>query len=133
MSEENVEVVRRTLEAFQAGGIDAALKFVGDDTVWYPFLAWVEDSEYRGWEGVRKVVAIWTDNFDDFAVEVHDLRAAGDKVVALYEQSGRIRDSGVPIRQQVGGVFSDFRGGKSHQAHFFESWKEALEAAGLRE
>ena len=133
MSQENVEVIRRTLEAFRAGGIDAALEFIAEDTVWYPFPAWVEDSEYRGREGVHKVVGIWTDSFDNFAVEVHGLRDAGDKVVALTVNTGKIKGTGVPIRQPVGTVYADFRGGTSHQAHFFESWNEALEAAGLSE
>jgi ketosteroid isomerase-like protein len=131
MSQENVEIVRQRLHAFQTGGLDAALEFVAEDTVWYPFPDWVEDSACRGKEGVRKVTSIWIDNFDEFAVEVHELRDAGDKVVGLTVNKGKIKGAGTPVSQPIGTVYDDFRDGTSHRAHFFETWKQALEAAGL--
>jgi hypothetical protein len=78
-------------------------------------------------------MGVWTDNFDDFAVELHSLRDAGDKVVALTVMTGKIQGTGVPIHQHVGIVNGDFRHGTSLQSQFFESWDEALQAAGLTE
>jgi hypothetical protein len=78
-------------------------------------------------------MGVWTDNFDDFAVELHSLRDAGDKVVALTVMTGKIQGTGLPIDQHVGIVSGDFRDGTSLQSQFFESWDEALEAAGLTE
>ena len=37
----------------------------------------------------------------------------------------------MPVRQPMGSVAWDFRGGKIGKARFFPSWEEALEAAGL--
>jgi ketosteroid isomerase-like protein len=133
MSEENVEIVRRTFEQLEKGGVEAALRFLASDVVLYPFPEWVEASEYRGHDGIRRVLAVWTENFDDFTMELQELRDTGDRVVALYEQSGRIKGSGVRVRQPVGGVFGDFRDERIGEASFFQTWDEALEAAGLSE
>src|SRR5215216_4320769 len=100
------------LRSLGQGRSRGVLSFFASDVIFYPFPQWVEAGEYRGHEGVRNVFAVWTENFDEFAIEVHELRDAGGRVVALYEQSGRIKDSGVPVRQRVGGVFWDFRRGE---------------------
>jgi ketosteroid isomerase-like protein len=133
MSEENVEIVRRMYELFNADGIEAALDLITPDAVWHPFPEWIEKSEYRGHEGVREVVAVWTENFDEFAAEVEEFRELGNKIVALTVLTGQIKGSGDLVRQPVGAVYGDFRDGRSGEAYFFQSWEEALEAAGLRE
>ena len=62
-----------------------------------------------------------------------EIRDLGDKVVALGEISGIIRGSDVPVRQPMGIIAWDFRGGKIGGSRFFPSWEQALEAVGLRE
>ena len=109
------------------------LLLFSSDAVVYPFPEWVEQSEYQGNDGVRKLTAVWTDNFDDFATEVEEVRDLGDRVMILGGTVGRIKGTGVPIRQPVGAVFSDFRDGKIGEAHFFMAKQRTLEAAGLRE
>jgi ketosteroid isomerase-like protein len=133
MSQENVESVRKGFEAFNAGGIEAFLPLCPPGLVWYPVAEWVEDPVYRGHDGARKLAASFTENFDDWAWEVHEIRDAGDRVLVLTEMTGRIKDSGVPIRQQIGIVNSDFRDGMAHEARFFLSSQDALKAAGLAE
>jgi ketosteroid isomerase-like protein len=133
MSHENVEIVRHVYELLNADGIEAVLDLLAPDTVWHPFPEWIEKSEYRGYEGVREVAAVWTENFDDFAIEVEEFRDLGNEVAALTVQTGKIKGSGDPVRQPVGVLWSDFRGGRIGEAYFFQSWQEALEPAGLRE
>jgi SnoaL-like polyketide cyclase. len=134
VSQENVEIAKRFIEAYAAGaGIESALSVFPPDVVVYPFPEWVEESEYRGHDGVRQLTAVWTDSFDDFAIEVEEVRDLGDRVVILGETTGRIKDTGVPIRQPVGAVFSDFRDSKIGEARFFMAKQQTLEAAGLQE
>jgi ketosteroid isomerase-like protein len=133
MSQENVELVRRVVEAHNAGGAEAMLPYMADDVLWHPVPEWIEDTEYRGHEGVRKLMSIFTDNFDAYALGVKQIKPAGDRVVLLAEQLGRIKRSGAPVRQPMGCVISNIRGGKIGETHFFLSWQEALEAAGLSE
>jgi ketosteroid isomerase-like protein len=133
MSEENVEIVRQGFDAFAVGGVEAALDSFAPDVVLYPFPEWPGPSEYRGHDGVRTLLGEWFENFDDFGIEVHEIRDAGDKVVGLAETVGRIKGSGLPIRQPLGVVYWDFRNGKIGEGGNFLTWREALEAVGLSE
>ena len=133
MSQENVEIVRRIFDAYAGGGIEAALPFYTPDVVMHPFPEWIEESEYRGHAGVRRLIAVWTDNFDEFEFRAHEIREVGDQVLALAETAGRIKGSGVPIRQPLGVVNSKFRDGMIGETRNFLTWEQALEAAGLAE
>ena len=135
MSEENVERARQAYEVLATQGVEAFLEeFVPPDGVWYTAPEWVEGSEYHGHDGVRFLYSIFADNFDDWSFEVVEIRDAGDSVVTLIEHGGRIKGTDVPIRQPMGIVTSDIReGGIPHKVHFFQTWQEALEAAGLSE
>jgi ketosteroid isomerase-like protein len=135
MSEENVERTRRAFEAFAAQGVEAVLEeFIAPDGVWYPAPEWVEDSEYRGHDGLRYLFSVWTGNFDDWTMEVIELHDAGDSVVVLIEHGGKIKGTDSPLRQPMGIVFSDFRQGRLvARIDYFQTWREALEAAGLSE
>ena len=77
MSQENVEIVRDAFQTFGAEGIDAALSFFSPDFVWYPTDRWLEGSAYRGHDGMRRLQAAFSENFDDFRYEVRGLRAPG--------------------------------------------------------
>jgi hypothetical protein len=76
---------------------------------------------------------MWTDNFGAFKLDVYEFREVGDRVVFLGETAGRIKGSGVPIRQPLGVVYSDFRDGRIGEARYFLTWQQALEAVGLPE
>jgi ketosteroid isomerase-like protein len=134
MSEENVEFMRKVVDAWNSGGVEAVLPLYPEDVVWYPFPEGPESSSaLHGHEGIREVMGGWTDSFDDYTVVLHEIRDLGDTVVALGETSGTISGSNVPVRQPIGVVAWDFRDGKIGKARFFPSWGEALEAAGLEE
>jgi ketosteroid isomerase-like protein len=133
MSQENVQVVRNAFAAFGAQGIDAGLSFFSPDVVWYPIDRWLDDSEYRGHDGMRKLAAAFSENFDDFRYDVHDIRDAQDRVVALVDMIGRIKHSRAEVSQRRGFVVSGFRDGAFRQIRSFPSWSEALKAVGLQE
>jgi uncharacterized protein len=133
MSQENMELVRKGFEAFNVGGIEALLPFYAPDTVWYSLAEWLEDPVYRGHDGARKLIAAWTEGFGDWAWEVHEIRDAGDAVVAFADTVGQIKGSVVPIGQPMGIVFSGFRDGMIGEVRFFLTSQEALDAVGLAE
>jgi ketosteroid isomerase-like protein len=133
MSQENVEIVRNAFQTFSAKGIDAALSGFSPDVVWYPTDRWLDDSAYRGHEGIRSLVAAFSENFDDFRYDVHDVRDAQDGVVALVDMIGRIKHSGSEVSQRLGFVVSGFRDGTFREVRAFPSWHDALEAVGLEE
>jgi ketosteroid isomerase-like protein len=133
MSQENVELVRDAFQTFSAEGINAALSFFSADFVWYPTDRWLEGDAYRGHDGMRRLEAAFSENFDDFRYEVRGIRDAPDRVVALVDMIGRIKPSGAEVSQRLGFVVSGFREGTFREVRAFPSWHEALEAVGLRE
>jgi hypothetical protein len=44
------------------------------DVIAYPFPEWVEESEYRGHDGLRALIALWKDNFDAFEIHEDEFR-----------------------------------------------------------
>jgi ketosteroid isomerase-like protein len=133
MSQENVELVRRSFEAYAIGGIEASLAFYASDFVWDPGAEWVEESVYRGHDGARRLDAIFLENFDDYRLELHEIRAVDTRVVALYESVGRIRGSNATIRQPIGIVVDEIRDGKIAAIRSYFTWPRALEAVGVWE
>jgi ketosteroid isomerase-like protein len=133
MSQENVEIVRNAFQTFSAEGIDAALSFFSPDVVWYPIDRWLDDSAYRGHDGMRRLDAAFSENFDDFRYEVDDIRDTQDRVVALVDMIGRIKHSEAEVSQRRGFVVSGFRDGTFREVRSFPSWDDALKAVGLAE
>jgi ketosteroid isomerase-like protein len=131
MPESNLEVARKAFEIFDPRGVEEMLASCPEDGVWYPFPEWVEEREYRGHDGIRRLIAVWTETFDEYTAIPEDFRDAGDVIVVLGEQRGVIRGSTVEMSQPLGAVCSDFRDGKIGTIRFFQTWKEALDAAGL--
>jgi len=128
MSQENVEVVRRLLDAQQRDDIPAALACLDPDLDWVPLRAAIEGA-YTGHEGFEK---FWEDTrvtFETF--EPHfELRAVGEQVLAWGTIGVRGRGSGAEVDVPVGGIF-DLRDGRIVRWQDFGSKETALEAVGL--
>jgi len=133
VSQQNVEIVRNAFRTFGAEGIDAALSFCSPDVVWYPTDRWLDDSAYRGHDGMRRLAAAFSENFDDFRYDVHDIRDAQDRVVVLVDMTGGIKHSGSEVSQRLGFVISGFRERTFREVRAFPSWHDALKAVGLAE
>jgi ketosteroid isomerase-like protein len=133
MSQENVDLVRRSFEAYANGGIEATFPFYAPDIIWDPGAEWVEETVYRGHDGIRRIDGVFLENFDDYSLRLHDVRAVGDRVVALYEAIGRIKGSTSTIRQPVGIVIDEIRDGKIAAIRSYFTWARALDAVGLQE
>jgi ketosteroid isomerase-like protein len=133
MSHENLEIVRKAFGTFGAKGIDAALSCFSADVVWYPTERWLDGSAYRGHDGIRRLAAAFSENFDDFGYHVHDIRDAHDRVVALVDMRGQIKHSGAEVSQRLGFVISGFREGTFGEVRAFPTWSDALKAVGLAE
>ena len=125
MSQENVEVVRDTLAAFDRGGVEAALEYFDTDIEWLGPPEWLEQHLYQGHDGIRKIAAVWGENFDEYRLDPVEFIDAGDRIVALVYQRGRIKGSADPIEQQIGYVWT-VRNGKGVRVQVYFSWEEPL-------
>src|SRR6476469_9563723 len=98
MSQENVEIVRRTLEVFErekTAGSFAGL--VTDDFELKPAFEVAGGESFVGGGGFSHFMRQWTEAFDDWAFEVLELVDAGDDVVARMRQRARGTTSGTPV------------------------------------
>ena len=134
MSEENVELVREFIEGFNRGGIEAVIDQLTPDWVGHPFQGWVGDPIYHGREGMRKLAAAWTENFDDYRWDIKELiDAGGDSVLALVEHGGTAKHADLPIGERMAAIVGPVVDGMITQTSFFLSWDEGARAAGLSE
>ena len=95
MARSNVEIVRYSLEAFGRGDVEEALEMAHPDIVSRrvdPDLA-----EFRGHDGLLKLIADWTEGFTDWSYEPEEFTERGDHVVVRVHQSARGAGSGVPV------------------------------------
>jgi ketosteroid isomerase-like protein len=130
MSQENVEVVRRLMDAGDHDDLQAALACIDPDVEFIPLRAGTE-GVYRGHEGVER---FWADNRETFETfePNYELRDVGGRVLAWGTIHVRGRGSGVEMDIPTGGIF-DVRGGRIVRWQDFGSREKALEAVGLRE
>jgi ketosteroid isomerase-like protein len=96
------------------------------------FRSWPEQQTYDGIGGAMKFLADWAGFWDDWQLEVEDLRDAGDKVVAIVRQRGRSKATGLPVDMHFAQVWT-FRDGKQLRMEMYATPEEALRAAGLAE
>ena len=133
MSQENVETLRRGLEAFNRADVKAALEVLDAEVEWYPAVQRMlgERTVYRGHEGVRDMFRNMDEVYLEFRIEDAEFRDLGDRVIATCRIRARGRQSEAESDTPFGYLF-DFRNGKVVRVRAFLDPKEALEAAGLR-
>ena len=133
MSQENVDLVRRALEAFPRGDVEEMLSYLDPEIEWHSAIVGAaEGNVYRGHEGFRQWFADSFESFEELTNEWSEFRDLGDRVLALGHVKARGRESGVELDSPIAFLFT-LRGGKSLKAEGFLSRDKGLQAAGLRE
>ena len=130
MSEENVEMVRRAVEAYELEGLDGVLRYY--DPEWTSTEAYIEPATYRGHAGVRRYLGTIEEEFEDLRIEPVELIDAGEQVVSSVRISGRGKASGAEVENRYALLY-EFRGDLISRLTAFPTAEEALEAAGLSE
>jgi|SRR6266513_1580136 len=132
MSQENVDLVRRLYEHFEATREFLAEDFRPDFVMDLSKIAWPEQPTYHGVEGVREFIAAWLDAWDDYHQEIKALHDADDKVVATMYMRGRSRATGLAVDMHFAHLWF-VRDGQLARMEGYGGPSEALEAAGLPE
>ena len=133
MSQENVEIVRRVIQAWNQRDADLAASFMSSDLEWAPAgPAAVEGTVYRGREEAsRGFTAVW-ETWEEFRFEESEVRDLGDSVLWLGRVQMRGKTSHIELDQEFASHVV-LLGGEVTQIHAFLSWSGALEAVGLSE
>ncbi len=130
MSQENVELVREALDAWNRG--ETAIRA----DAWHPDvevlpLRSATEGGYQGQAGIEAFIRDTLAVFEKFELS-YEYADLGDRVLAWGSIHLRARGSGLETDIETGGRF-DFRDGKIVRWEDFGSKKRALEAAGLEE
>ena len=130
MSTDDVEVVRRSWEAWERGGLDELATFWHRDVDWRAVPGAPDDrGVIRGRDAVRAYFAEWLELFDDFTATAEELADAGDGVVADVHVRGRGGASGITTDMRFATVYT-VRDGLIVRGREYATREEALRAAG---
>jgi ketosteroid isomerase-like protein len=129
MSQENVEIVRRGFEAWNAGDMDALREIFDPGIVWRAPEGWPEPGPYIGREAVMRQQEQLRGTWDSDSFElISDFIDVGDRVAVRYIWRGV--GQGPESNIELTGVFTVRKGTIPH-IEFFWDHAEALEALGV--
>jgi ketosteroid isomerase-like protein len=131
MSEENVEVVRNTFEAWNAGDMDRLRDLYDPDVIARAPPGWPEPGPFVGRDAVMRQFQLVREAFDEDSLElVSDFAAIGDRVIvrAAWRMIGR-----GPEGNMEWTLIYTVRGGLIFGLEYFWDHDDALKAAGLSE
>jgi ketosteroid isomerase-like protein len=130
VSEENVEIVRRLIEACNRRDWDAMLE-TGDPEI---EIVTLMSGTHRGHAGWRRVVEQMAEEVSGFQFVPQDLIDVGqDRVVAVTRWVGTGYTSGIAVPDTTIGFVYTLRDGLVVRQESFRNRAEALKAVGLEE
>jgi len=138
MSEENVEIVRRVMEAFNQGGPAAAINsgLLSPEIVFDASRAEIPGvGTLRGQDEVRTFFEqdwFGAFPFEEWEIHIEEPIERGDHVIFKSRQQGRGASSGAASALELGNIFT-IHNGEIVRMEIFRDPDEALEAGGLSE
>ena len=132
MSQANVEIVRRSQAAFNAGDVDTAFKDFapGFECDMSRALGFNVDRDIYDLERFRRLLDDYARSWDSFRLGPEEFVDAGDHVVVPFTNRAQGRDG---IELQGRGTFVwTLREGTIVRACLYQEREEALDAVGLR-
>ena len=130
MSRQNVEVVRRAFEAWNAGDLEGVIALITPETEFIPLRSQLDGDPYQGADGMRRFARDAQDEWEHLRIDPGEFHDLGDRVLMLGHFDARGRGSGMDVRFPVGWV-ARLRDGKITRLQTYSDPKEALEAVGL--
>ena len=131
MSAENVAVVRRFYEVYNARDEAALSSLISEEFQFQSAFVGVEGRVYEGPAGFSRYFADLSEAWEYFWLELEDVRdAGGDRVLGLMQVHGRGKASGAEIDPTIAAVFQ-LRDAKVVGLQTFMDRAAAFEAVGL--
>jgi ketosteroid isomerase-like protein len=145
MSEENVEIVRRAMDAYERRDFATLFAFYDREIEWHVGQLMAQatgsgqvgeigdfDPVYYGHEGIRDFWRSWLEAWETISFDYEEFIDAGDTVIVMLSQHTRGRASGIELELSYAQAWT-VQGGKITRMEFFPTRNDALGAAGLSE
>jgi ketosteroid isomerase-like protein len=131
VSEANVETLQRILQQlFESRRVDPAL--LAEEVEWVNPDTAVEPGTRRGADEFNRAVANVFAAWDDVHFDTDRLIDTGDDVLALGRLRGHIHGPGMAVESPHGQLWS-FSDGRATRMEWFNTHREAMQAAGVRD
>jgi ketosteroid isomerase-like protein len=128
MSEENLEMVRRSYAAYLRGDIQAMLADADPHLITCRAPPQPDAGIWHGPEGFLEAFANWVEGFDEFTVAAEEVIDANDaQVVVRFHQRAVGSQSRVPVEADFWQVYT-FEHGKVVRLDIYASEGQALQA-----
>jgi ketosteroid isomerase-like protein len=131
MSAENVEVVRRVYQSFNASGLPD-FRLLDPNIEWHTSDRALERGTYFGHSGVKAFLSSGNEVWTNANVQAEEFIDAGDCVVVPITLRTRGRTSGIQSEDRFFQVWK-LRDNLIIELQVYSSHQEALEAVGLAE
>ena len=133
MSQENVEIVGRGLDAFSRGDLQGIIDDLAPEFEFRPSGRFMDTQRvYRGTAGFVDFWGAFQAAWEEITVSIERMEDLGDRVLTLGTFHGRGGGSGVEVNAEAAWLHT-IKDGLIVHLRSFSTWKEALEAAGLSE
>jgi ketosteroid isomerase-like protein len=131
VSEDNVEIVRRLIEAWSDHDRATMARYLHPDAVFHSAITNVVGETFRGREEILGVFDRWQEEWSDIHWEVDQYIDVDDhRVVIFHRVIATGRASGIEMTRDLGGVL-EIRDGLVVSQRIYLDRHEALAAVGL--
>ena len=133
VAQQGVELVERARDAYTCWNVEPMLERLHAEVEWRPAIPMLlggEATVYAGHEGVRRMFREFRDSFAEIHIEFSEIRALGDRVLALGHMRARGKSSGVDTVTPWA-YLAELENGKAIRIRTYLDPDEALDAAGL--
>jgi ketosteroid isomerase-like protein len=127
MSQANLDIVRRSVQAVIDGNWPQALESLDADVHWDHSRP---SGVYTGKSGVQEALERWSEAWEDRSVEAEEFIDAGDQVVVVLRESVKSARSDMTLGRQVIEVWT-LREGLVVRIQGYRYRSEALQAVGI--
>jgi ketosteroid isomerase-like protein len=133
MSEQNIEIVREALAAFEAGDMERAAKVVDPAVEFHGTVGGLQEGQvaHGQTEIEEKFEAQDLEAWEERRLEPEEFIDAGDNVVVLVNEYRRGKGSGIELESKTA-IVATVRDGLVVRTQGYMDRDAALEAAGLR-
>jgi ketosteroid isomerase-like protein len=132
MSQENVELVRELFDAFARGDVEGAFQRAASDFTFDVTRTDLEGGVHTGRQAILEFLGNWMATWEEHEMTILDFIDAGDRVVAVVHERGRVKDIDTWV-EHVRGVVLSIRDGQLARYDEYMDKRSALEAVGLSE